>query len=50
MTKKQIKKADVITLLKALDKVNKEIDEIKAGTHAETNRKIEELKKAIRNR
>ena len=48
MTKKQIKKASLTELLIALDKVNKELEEIKAGTHEETNRRIEELKKSLK--
>ena len=34
--------------LAKLDRINKELAEIEAGTHEETNRRIEELRQAIR--
>jgi hypothetical protein len=48
MKPRDIKKMSLPELLAALDKVNRDLDRIKAGLDEEVERKVEELKKSMR--
>lgn len=48
MKPRDIKKMSLPELLVALDKVNRDLDRIKAGLDEEVERKVKELKKSMR--